>query len=317
MKKLVTLALICVCLSSFAEVSGKYAGEFITGAVDARSLALGNQVLTSFYDANAVYHNPAYLPYLSGRSVTATHSERFGGLLQQEYAAFSQPLDEEQFVGAAIQRIGVDDIPITAENPDEYGRAVKLRTVSDNEIAIFLAYARRFDEKITAGANVKLLYKSFEEESAYGMGIDLAGHYKFNEMFSLGAKIQDLTTSILAWSTNKNEFIRPSFMTDGEFHQYLPYLSADCRIIAGFRAGFENYQEYACYSIGGIDIKPHAGLELLLKELVYLRGSIENKSDWAAGTGITLKGFNLDYAFKPNSEDLGDTHQVSLSYSWQ
>jgi len=317
MKKMVIIVILMLTALSCAEISGKYAGEFITGAVDARSLALGNQVLTSFYDANAVYHNPAYLPYLPGRSVTATHSERFDGLLQQEYAAYSMPWEDNQFLGVAIQRIGVDEIPVTAENPDQYGRAVKLREVSDNEGALFLSYARIINEQLTAGANVKLLYKSFEEESAFGLGVDLAGLYKFNDMFAAGAKIQDLTSSILAWSTGKKEYIRPSVLVDGEFHRYVPYISADCRLIAGVRAGFENYQEYAVYSMGSMDLKPHAGVELLLKELVFLRGGIENESDWSAGTGVILKGFNLDYTFKPSSEDLGDTHQVSLSYNWQ
>lgn len=317
MKKILVTLLVVLAALANAEISGKYAGEFITGAVDARSLALGNQVLTSFYDANAVYHNPAYLPYLNGRSVTATHAERFDGLLQQEYAAYSQPWENDQFVGVAIQRIGVGEIPITADQPDAYGRAVKLKEVSDNEVAAYVAYARKIDDKFTAGANLKLLYKSFEEESAYGLGIDLAGLYKINELFTVGAKAQDLTSSILAWSTGKKEYIRPSLSADGEFHRYLPYISADCRLIAGFRAGFENYKEYSVYNLGSMDIKPHAGLELLLKELVYLRGGIENKSDWSAGTGIVFKSFNVDYTFKPSGEDLGDTHQVSLSYNWQ
>jgi len=325
MIKTFTLFLLILILST--TLNAKYEGEFISYSVDARSLALGNLNLTSFNNSSVVYWNPAAMPFMDETSrdndIVVSHSERFAGLLQQEFIAFkTNKYFSNKNLGISLIRIGVSDIPVTTI-PDQNGivapdnRPEIVRNASDNEFAFFVSYGEKFNEKFGYGGSLKLLIKSIDEYSATGIGFDLSGFYELSENIKFGAKLQDVTTSMLFWSTGTTEIIRPSLLLGSEYNGELPYYSAIYKIMAGSKIGTENYQEYSVASLGIIDLGYNLGVEVIFKNVVSLRGGYENNKDWSAGTGINLYGINLDYAFKPNLDDLGDTHKVSLSYGWE
>ena len=294
---------------------GKYAGEFISYSVDARNLALGNLNLTSFYNSSMVYWNPAVMPFFEKKSITASHSERFEGELQQDFLSFNTKLAGTQNIGVALIRIGVDDIKKTSELINEYDRP-DYKLVSDSEFAFFLAYGAKYREDLSLGASVKFLGKFLDEESAYGVGFDISALYLFNENMRFGAKVQDVTTSLLSWSTGLNEYIKPSLLLSGEYSGRADYFYALYRIMGGTKVRSEGYSEHAAVSAGVFDMTYNVGLELLFKNVVFLRGGYDSDNTWAAGTGIRMYGANLDYTFKPDFEDLGVSHKVTLSYGW-
>lgn len=317
-KKIVPLLIAISLFSLFG--SGKYAGEFISGSIDARSLSLGNIILTSFENPSAVYFNPAFLPEMSSQGVIVSHSERFEGIVQQEFAAYNTKYSGID-VGAALIWLNVDGITLTRlENEDEAvspeNRIYSDGSVSDNEFAFFLSIGKKYSEKMNWGAGVKLLYKSFEEESAAGLGFDLSGLYKPFSNIYMGLKFQDITTSALFWTTGTNEFVSPSALFNAEYNGRLDYFLTDYKIIGGTKIRTENYKEYALASIGFMDIVLSAGLELKYK-FIDLRGGYNSDDTWSAGSGISVMGFILDYAFRPDFEDLGNTHKASLSYMWK
>ena len=324
MKTFTSLLLLLVLAST---LNAKYEGEFISYSVDARSLALGNLNLTSFNNSSVVYWNPAAMPFMNNGSenndIIISHSERFAGLLQQEFIAFktNKYFFNNRNIGFSLIRIGVSDIPVTTI-PDQNGivapdnRPEIVRNASDNEFAFFVSYGEKYNDQFGYGGSIKILVKSIDEYSATGIGFDLSGFYELNESVKFGAKVQDITTSILFWSTGTTEIIRPSILIGSEYNGELPYYSAKYKLMAGSKIRMENYQEYSVASLGFIDFGYNVGAEVTFKDVVSLRGGYENNKDWSAGTGIRLFGANLDYAFKPNMDDLGDTHKVSLSYGW-
>ncbi|MBN1971619.1 MAG: hypothetical protein JXR48_12665 [Candidatus Delongbacteria bacterium] len=315
MKKTIILLLTFI-LTLFG--SGKYAGEFITGSIDARSLALGNNILTSFSTASSAYFNPAFLPEMTKSSITLNHSERFDGWVNQEYAAYTSKMNDLSF-GLYVIRLGVDDVPVTAINDDENdpsldNRPYIVKEVSDNEIAVGLSLGKRYNEVLNYGVSAKILYKGFEEESAFGLGFDLSMLYKMNDDLNFAAKLQDVTTSGLFWTTGENEFIKPSLYGGAEYNFFWEYLDSSIKLISGMRVGSEGYNENAAISFSEFDVTFNGGAELLLNEFITLRGGSEMER-WSVGAGINLYGVSLDYAFKPDDE-LGDTHKASISYGW-
>lgn len=318
MIKKTALILLILALSLFG--SGKYAGEFISGGVDARSLSLGNIVLTSFSNPSAVYFNPAFLPEYDRSGVILSHSERFEGIVQQEFAAYNT-LYNGLDVGAALIWINVDGITLTKlENENEpvgpENRILPYDTVSDNELALFLSFGKKFNDKMNWGAGTKLLFKSFEKESASGIGFDVSGLYKAPYNITLGLKLQDITTSALFWSTGENEFVSPSALFGAEYNNRLEYFLADYKVLGGIKVRTENYSEYSFASLGFADAVFSAGLELKFKS-VFVRGGYNTDDTWSAGSGLSFMNFVLDYAFRPDFEDLGNTHKASLSYLWK
>jgi len=317
-KKIIPAVIVSLIFSAFG--SGKYAGEFISSGIDARSLSLGNIILTSFETPAAVYFNPAFLPEIEMNGVTVSHSERFEGIVQQEFVAYNTEYMKAQ-IGTALIWQNVDGITLTKlENEEEdvspENPILRDGTVSDNEFAFFLTLGKRYNEKINWGAGVKFLYKTFEEESAAGLGFDLSGLYKHTQNLSMGLKLQDITTSALFWTTGTNEFVSPSALFNAEYNGRLDYFLTNYKIIGGTKIRTENYQEYALTSIGFMDIVMSAGIELKYK-MISLRGGYNSDDTWSAGSGISLMGFILDYAFRPDFEDLGNTHKASLSYMWK
>ena len=317
-RKVITVTIMALLFSVFG--SGKYAGEFISGSIDARSLSLGNIILTSFENPAAVYFNPAFLPELAANGVIISHSERFEGIVQQEFIAYNTNYSGMN-VGAALIWLNVDGITLTKlENEDDAvspeNPILRDRTVSDNEFAFFLSLGKKYNDKMNWGTGIKFLYKTFEEESAAGLGFDLSGFYRLNQNISMGLKLQDITTSALFWTTGTNEFISPSAVFNTEYNGRLDYFLTDYKLIGGTILRTENYKEYALVSLGVVDIVLSAGLELKYK-MISLRGGYNSDDTWSAGSGISVMGFILDYAFRPDFEDLGNTHKASLSYMWK
>ncbi|MFO7810413.1 MAG: hypothetical protein R6V47_03460 [Candidatus Delongbacteria bacterium] len=298
---------------------GKYAGEFISSGTDARSLSLGNILLTSFNTAAAVYHNPAYLPELEHKGILLSHSERFEGFVQQDFVSFNTSYSGID-AGIALLWLNIDNITFTRlENEDEpagpENRILPDRSVSDNEFALFLSAGKKFGVNFNLGGSVKFLYKTFETESAAGTGLDLSGMYKL-ENIVMGLKLQDILTSALFWTTGKNEFIRPSIIFSTEYNNKIDYFLADYKLIAGTKIRTENYSNYSLASYSVFDIVFSGGLELIFKN-ISLRGGYNTDDTWTAGSGLSFMNFILDYTFRPDFEDLGNTHKASLSYIWK
>jgi hypothetical protein len=313
-------ALMFLILTGTLSAGGKYAGEFISGGVDARSLSLGNIILTSFYNPSAVYFNSAFLPEMSTSGVVVSHSERFEGIVQQEFAAYNTKYKEFD-VGAALIWINVDGITLTKlenenEAPGPYNRILPDGTVSDNEFAFFLSLGKKFTDNLNWGAGAKLLFKTFEEESASGIGFDVSGLYKAPYNIILGIRLQDITTSALFWTTGTNEFISPSVHFNAEYNGRLEYFLADYKIISGTKIRTENYSEYSFAELGAMDLVLSAGLELKIRN-IFLRGGYNTDDTWSAGSGLHIYNFMIDYAFRPDFEDLGNTHKASVSYFWK
>lgn len=317
MKKLILLVL---GITSFLLANGKYAGEFISSGTEARSLALGNIVLTSFNSSSASYFNPAFLPLLENKNVQLSHSERFEGLVRQEFASFKTKMNGHD-LGFSLIWMGIDNITLTKLQIEDSlvsdtNRIIPDKYVNDNEFAFFASLGKKYNDDLFWGVNIKLLYKSFEEESAFGFGTDISGLYYIEPNIILGMKVQDITTSTLFWTTGLTEIVRPSILFNAEYNNTFDYFLLDYKLLTGTKIRTENYVENSFASLGALDFVLSAGLELKFKK-VFIRGGYNTDNTWSAGSGLDYKGITLDYAFKPDFEDLGNTHKVSLAYSWE
>ncbi len=318
--KFYTVFLLAVLLNCSLSGSGKYGGEFMSGSTEARSLSLGGMILTSFETPAAVYFNPSYLPEMKNSGILLSHSERFDGAVRQEFAAFNTRYSGVD-AGLALIWINVDGIVLTRlENENDPvgpdNRILPDRTVSDNEFAFFISAGKKYNDRINMGASVKLLYKSLDIESAFGTGFDLSGYYKISDNISAGAKISDITTSALFWTTGKNEIIRPSINIGAEYNNRIEYFLADYKLIGGTLIRSENYSENAFLSGGIFDAVISGGIEVAFNS-VMIRGGYNTDNTWSAGAGVSFLSFILDYSFRPDFEDLGNTHKASISYIWK
>jgi hypothetical protein len=325
---LVVLAM--VALVPLREASGetgvaKYAGEFISLGVGGRALALGGAYVALANDVTAGYWNPAGLSRIDYPQFMLMHDEQFGSLVNHDYASAAIPFGKSVSLGLSVIRLGVDDIPDTRNagvdidgnvtyDPNEFSRIDPNRVTYFNaaDWAFYFTYSKRHSENFSYGANLKFIRRELGEHSATGIGFDIGAWYSPWESLALGINLQDITTTLLAWDTGRNELISPTVKMGSAYFfqalggQFAPTVDIDVR--------FENRQYASAAHVGPVSLDFHAGAEYQFKDLIALRVGYSDVKQLTMGAGLHLPKLSIDYSFAKfdGVDQLGNTHRISL-----
>jgi hypothetical protein len=331
----------------------KYAGAFMADGGGARALGMGSAFVAVADDASASFWNPAGLVNLPKRQILVMHSERFGDLVDRDFATYAQPLrgtGEGWSSGAfafSVIRLGIDDIAFTdhlRDALDDNGDGVvddtevldlldpviqdQIRYESDQELAFFGSYARYLGEW-AVGGNFKFVRQSVGSYSSVGVGVDLgAWRDDWWKRLDVGLKLQDITTTYLSWSTGRNETINPVIVPGVAYDWTFPDLRMDLRAAAAAEIHFDNRGTRDAsdpnevgvdqFSLGGsVTGNGFLGLEVTLSELAHLRFGSHGGFDaeeLTYGAGLQLGRLRVDYALAGDTLDIDqNTHRVSVA----
>jgi hypothetical protein len=310
-----------------AQKIAKYAGEFISIGVGGRALGLGGAYAALANDASAGYWNPAGLSRIEYPEIMVMHDERFGNLMNYDFGAVALPFGTDATLGLSVMRLSIDDImdtrlagvdangnPITQEQLDQFARidSSKISYFNAADWALYASYAKRVSDDFSYGINVKILRRNLSVASATGIGFDIGALYSPLEDWFVAANIQDVTTTLIAWSTGTNELISPTlklgtvYFFDFLSGRFAPTIDVDVR--------FENRRYASIAHLGPISLDPHYGLEFDFKKTIALRVGYSDVRQLTLGAGIHLRKLDIDYSFARFSgeDDLGNTHRISL-----
>ncbi|GAB3838420.1 putative type IX sorting system protein PorV2 [Hymenobacter jeollabukensis] len=334
----------------------KYSNDFLSIGVGGRALAMGGTQVSLAQDATAGYWNPAGLIGQKTKyDAVLMHSELFSGIVKNDYAAFSMPLDERSAIGASLIRVGVDDIPDTRALVNEYNQISydRITYFSVADYGLLLSYARKLEavEGLNVGANAKIVYRNVGDyANAWGFGIDAGAQYQRGN-WRLALMARDITTTFNAWSVNTDKF-KPTqdtldFIPKNSTEITLPRfvlgvsrsfkLPADLTAVAALDLEMTtDGKRNTPVSSNFVSIAPHVGAEIGYKNLLFLRGGATNvqkiqafdgKDEWKVqptlGVGVALSGLRLDLALSRLAiERLGASSQansimVSLGYGFK
>jgi len=323
---LIALVTFFIPQSNAQTVFGKYAGEFMAIGVGGRALGMGGAFTAVANDVTAGYYNPAGLANLNYPQISLMHSEQFGDLVNYDYGAVAIPYGNDMSFGLSIIRLGVDGIPDTRNalydangdgvvdiNSDRLDYS-KITEFSDQDWAFYLSFAKRHSENFYWGVSVKIIHRDIAEYYANGIGFDIGAYYSPMENLFVGANIQDVTTTLVAWKTGRNELISPTAKLGTAYRLNIlggtvtPALDLDIR--------FENRRSSAYGNLGPISFDSHLGLEYTFKNLFSIRGGYNDVKQFTVGAGIKLPKLNIDYSFARFSQSeidrLPDSHRISL-----
>lgn len=321
------LALLTVPPPAYAQgfVNAKYAGEFLGFGVGGRAAGLGGAGTGYSQDVTAGYFNPAALATVSFPQGSLLHESRFGGQINYDYLGIVWPYDATQTIGVTAIRLGLDGIKDSRNaliDLNANGRLDEGDRIDSSRItlggsanwAVLGSYARALTPDLSVGGNVKFLYKSILEHSAWGVGIDVSASYRPTDRLTLGATLGDATKSLLIWDTGTQEFIVPSFRFGGgyrlaitENHSVMPVVDGVIR--------FEGRHVSTLGDLGVASVDAAGGLEYSYRDRIYIRGGITEVQQMTLGAGVRLPKLNIDYAFARETSDLGGfgpTHRVSI-----
>ncbi|MDP4172383.1 MAG: PorV/PorQ family protein [Bacteroidota bacterium] len=307
----------------------KYAGEFLAIGVGGRANGMGGAYAAVANDVTAGYWNPAALSRLDYPQIALMYSQNFGNLVNYNYAAVGIPYGSDMSFGLSVIRLSVDGIPDTREAlVDIQGNVIyditnpsarqidpsKVKEFSNTDWAFYFTFAKRHSEKLSYGANVKIIRRDIAEYGATGIGFDVGAMYNPTERLFLGANIQDITTTLVAWNTGQNELISPTAKLGAAYA--LDLLAGKLMPAADIDIRFENRRYASEFHVGPVSFDAHLGMEYSYKDLFAVRMGYNDVKNFTIGAGVKLPKLNIDYSYaryavKENS--LGDSHKISLS----
>jgi len=331
MKKVIFILASIISFSSvFSQgVSvGKYSGEFLAIGVGGRPLGMGSAFVALANDVSAGYWNPAGLSQLNFPQFMLMHDERFAGLVNYDYGAVAIPYKSDMTLGLSVIRLGVDGIPDTRNALIDLNGNLNL---DDNELldyskitefnyadwAFLFSFAKRYSDKFSYGANLKIIKRDIAEYGAWGIGFDIGAIYSPVENLFLGANFQDITTTIVAWNNGTTQLISPTLKIGAAYQLKIfngtltPVFDSDIR--------FENRKFASMLNLGPISFDFHSGLEYTYDNLISVRLGYNDVKQFTFGAGIILPKLNIDYSFVKfdRQGELGNTHRISLMLTLQ
>jgi hypothetical protein len=331
-----------------------FGDDVLAVGAGARALGMGSAYSAISNDVTAAYWNPASLVRLSkSREIAYMHSERFGGAVAYDYAAYAQTLShlsKPTAVAISLFRQGVDGIKNTTNawdvarnlpkpNPEQY-----FTSFSASDLAMLISFAQEQNNRLSLGGNVKVLYSRLGPfANGLGYSLDLSAFYRAS-FADLALQVQNVTGLLKFWQINaaefgaftdsgdeiptgENEWVRPSirFGMAKHFLQTNPTWDLLMSFDSQFR--FENRETFYL-NLGPMSIEPNFGVELGYQSLLFARfGLTDLTTNWTApvavsptiGAGIRLGKIQIDYAFASfagPTVDLGYTHRISVIAGW-
>ncbi|MCT4623223.1 MAG: PorV/PorQ family protein [Schleiferiaceae bacterium] len=340
--------LFCSSLLCFTlQAQNKYSNAFLEIGVDARAMAMGNNVVGHVNGAYAGYWNPAGITNMEGRiDFGLMHAEYFAGIANYDYLGAAYRLDEQSSVALSIIRFGVDNILNTTQLIDadgnvDYDRITKF---SAADYGFLFSYSRApiSIENLTWGANFKIVYRQIGDfADAYGFGLDAGIQYQPGN-WRMGAALKDVTTTVNAWTFKTDDFEDVFEQTGNELPENGVELTIPRLIIGGghfFELGEKftllaeadmnftfDAQRNSLISSSALSGDIGAGIDLGFQDLIFLRGGIhrfQKVKDFdgseslsvqpTVGLGIHFKMVSIDYALTNIGSGLTDLYSNVFS----
>ena len=348
MPKRLTFGLFLIAFAGILQAqNNKYSNAFLEIGVDARAMAMANNVIGHVSGAYAGYWNPAGINRMEGKlDFGLMHAEYFAGIANYDYLGAAYRLDEKSSVGLSIIRFGVDNILNTTRLIDENGNVDynRITKFSAADYGFLFSYSRTPEsiEDLSWGANFKIVYRQIGDfADAYGFGLDAGIQYHPGN-WKLGASMRDVTTTVNAWSFNTDDFKDVFEQTGNELPENGIELTIP-RLIFGGGYAFElgekftllaetdlnltfDGQRNVLISSSAINADLGVGFEVGFQDIIFLRGGVhrfQKVKDFddseslnvqpTLGLGVHFKMVTIDYALTNIGSGLSDLYSNVFS----
>jgi hypothetical protein len=285
--------------SLFAQSAGNSGLAFLKFGFGARNIAMSDLGVVAANDLTAINYNPSLIAINSKTQLTFSHNSLFQDLNSEMFAGSFSTLGLPVVVG--VNATNIADIEIRTKPGDPEA------TFTAHYFASSISTAFRIYEKLYFGVSAKYIYENLFSDNANGWGFDLGANYQdLIDGLSVGASIRNLgSMNILRGESTK----LPADLRLGAAYNFsVKSIKMDFTALFGF-------QKYTLEDGSHL----HIGGEVIYDQMFALRlgfASGYDSKSISTGFGILWKGINLDYAFVPVKYGLGDSHIISLLYTF-
>lgn len=279
--------------------------RFLTIGGGARALAMGETYLVESSDPFVQFYNPAPLSGEGPVKVGLAHNAHFQNA-HGEYAAMMIPAGRVG-LGLALQMFAVNNIPRRVgptEQPLGEFDAVDAQVVGSAGCAI--------SPKVRLGLAMKGVFQKIDTEVANGIAFDVGGLYQVTGRIAVGAALDNLGPEM---SFKQATYKLPStFRLGGGY-------TTDQWALRGELVSPRN--EASKFHFGGEYVfrlptaqSPASVTDARLALRAGYTFGYDTRS-WAVGFGAGVRYVEIDYAFVPYKDDLGDTHHFGVVFTLQ
>jgi hypothetical protein len=296
MKVLILFFLSTVIIAQSAGESGL---AFLKFGFGARNVAMSDLGVVAANDLSALNYNPSLIALNNKTQLSFTHNSLFQDLSSEMFGAsfsvFGLP------IAVGINTTTIANIEVRSQ-PGEVESLF-----SAHYFAGSLSTAYEIINNFYAGATIKYLYESLYTDDASGLGFDFGIAYEgLVNGLTIGAALRNIGSM--------NELRSQSTKLPGDLRvgAAYNYSITNSRLDFTAIAGYQKYLEQT-------DSHIHIGGELAYDKTFALRVGYASGYDTksiSTGFGIKWKGINLDYAFVPFKYGLGDSHIISMMYTF-
>jgi hypothetical protein len=285
--------------SLFAQSAGNSGVAFLKFGFGARNIAMSDLGVVAVNDLTALNYNPSYLAVNSKTQLTFSHNTLFQDLNAEMFAGSFSLFGLPLAVGVNSTTISDIEVRTTPGDPET--------TFSAHYSSSSVSTAFRIYKNLYFGASAKYVYEELFSDNANGIAFDLGVNYQsVIEGLSVGASFRNLgSMNVLRGEATK----LPADLRLGAAYNFaVKSIKMDFTAIAGF-------QKYTLED----DSHMHLGGEMVYDKMFSLRAGFASGYDSksiSAGFGVLWNGINLDYAYVPVKYGLGDSHIISLLYTF-
>jgi len=262
---------------------GKYGAQFLKIGVGAKATAMGDVFVGIADDPSTIYWNPAGMTQM--RSVELLGMHNFW-LLDMSY----------QYVAAVIpSHIGAFGVAVSYSSSGKIPKYENFQQIGEYtayDAAGTLAYANSIGKIISFGIGVKFIQQRIEEVDARGFAVDLGVLSKeILGVVRIGFAVQNLGDGI--------KFIEQDdplpLTTKGGISFKLGPIT-----LAG-----------DLYKLKDDDPEMNGGAELMLGNVLAIRGGYNTAKTYSAGLGLTMGKISIEYAFVPY-EEIDNSQRIAV-----
>ncbi|KQC12928.1 MAG: hypothetical protein APR63_09830 [Desulfuromonas sp. SDB] len=262
--------------------------------VSARRAAMGGTYAAGSTPQQSVSTNPASM-LADQTSFIFNHQNHFQGI-HQEYLGIliAKP---NYALGLSFSGLFVDGLEFRSGPGPSEGDFSAYDFISSAAISY------RVYKDLSMGIRTKLLHQKIFQYSTTVYAFDFGVHYKLNKYVNLGALLENF----------------------GPKYTYINNSEKTSRLPTGWRVGTAlNLPEYKgfngslaldAWKYPDVRMRWDLGAEIVHSSGLALRAGGRFNSDtqsWTAGLGYSWKAICFDYAFLPYSEDLGNSHLITM-----
>lgn len=315
--KLTVLIILGLSLLTFTAVFagdvsriGTTSGTQLLIPVGARSIALGEAVVSNVRGAEAIYYNPAGISYSSKSEVLFSNMTYIADI-DVNFLAGTFNGGQIGTFGFSIKSLNFGEIEETTEDyPEGTGN-----TYSPSFIVAGFSYGRMLTDRINAGVTAKYVSEKIMQTGASAIAIDLGVQYAFNNKLRIGVVMKNVGTKMQYDGRNLERTSRiPGSSPDADLGYFrgVP-LTSDIPSIFSFGLSYNlNFNEQNSLMANGVfsnhnessDIF-YGGLEYAFQDLFFLRGGYSYNSqnrddqifDYTLGAGLKYPLGNFDFYF--------------------